>query len=315
LLGLAAFFACATSDHTGSTPAPSATTSERDAGPPVATPRESVGASASRPDVASGEDAGYPRPNGIEYRGGPIITTELAVYLIWYGDWRESTKSLVKDFVAHLGGSPYYAINTTYWQYDGRRVPNAVNLMGVIDDDWSLGKDVIWQDTNTAAVAIVSSAVARQKFPADPGAVFVVLVSGAQRAYDSPCLQWCAWHDHMSLGVNDIKIAMVWDPEDCPSNCTAYDTPDGGVTPNGDLAADGIVSLLAHEIDEAVTDPDLDAWRNPNYAESADLCAWTFGTTYATDSGAQANMRLGDRDWLAQQNWVNADGGYCATKW
>jgi len=40
--------------------------------------------------------------------------------------------------------------------------------------------------------------------------------------------------------------------------------------------------------------------------ENADKCAWKFGTTYTTANGQKANMKLGARDFLIQQNWVNA---------
>jgi len=46
--------------------------------------------------------------------------------------------------------------------------------------------------------------------------------------------------------------------------------------------------------------------------KNADKCAWTFGATYKTANGATANMNLGGSDYLIQQNWVNASGGYCA---
>ena len=81
--------------------------------------------------------------------------------------------------------------------------------------------------------------------------------------------------------------------------------------PNGNAGADGMASIIAHELEEAVTDPDLNAWYDRRGAENGDKCAWTFGTTY-TENGAHANMRLGSRDYLIQQNWVNASGGYCA---
>jgi hypothetical protein len=35
--------------------------------------------------------------------------------------------------------------------------------------------------------------------------------------------------------------------------------------------------------------------------ENADKCAWTFGTTYTTSSGAQANINIGGQDYLIQQ--------------
>ena len=79
-----------------------------------------------------------------------------------------------------------------------------------------------------------------------------------------------------------------------------------------------MASILAHELEEATTDPDLNAWYDRRGAENADKCAWTFGTTYTTSNGALANMQLGGagttvaRDYLIQRNWVNASGGFCA---
>jgi hypothetical protein len=61
-----------------------------------------------------------------------------------------------------------------------------------------------------------------------------------------------------------------------------------------------------------VTDPNLNAWYDRRGYENADKCAWTFGTTYTTSNGAQANMNLGGLNFLIQQNWVNANGGFCA---
>jgi hypothetical protein len=73
-----------------------------------------------------------------------------------------------------------------------------------------------------------------------------------------------------------------------------------------------MVSIVAHELEEAVSDPDLNAWFDTRGQENADKCAWTFGTTYTTSNGSQANMNLGGHDYLVQQNWVNAGSGYCA---
>jgi hypothetical protein len=73
-----------------------------------------------------------------------------------------------------------------------------------------------------------------------------------------------------------------------------------------------MASIIAHELEEAVTDPNLNAWYDSRGAENADKCAWTFGTTTTLPSGAKYNMTLGSRNYLIQQNWVNASGGYCA---
>jgi hypothetical protein len=81
---------------------------------------------------------------------------------------------------------------------------------------------------------------------------------------------------------------------------------------SGNAGADGMASIIAHELEESVTDPDLNAWYDHRGMENADKCAWTFGSTYTVNNGALANMKLGNRNYLIQQNWVNAAGGYCA---
>jgi hypothetical protein len=78
------------------------------------------------------------------------------------------------------------------------------------------------------------------------------------------------------------------------------------------MGADGMASVIYHELSEAVTDPDLNAWYDRRGQENADKCAWTFGTTYHPAGGKTANVKLGARDFLLQQNWVNASGGYCS---
>ena len=85
-------------------------------------------------------------------------------------------------------------------------------------------------------------------------------------------------------------------------------------SPNGNAGADGMASIIAHELEEAVTDPQLNAWYDRRGYENADKCAWTFGQTYTAPNGSLANVKLGSRDYLIQQNWVNDQGGYCAMK-
>jgi hypothetical protein len=73
-----------------------------------------------------------------------------------------------------------------------------------------------------------------------------------------------------------------------------------------------MASIVSHELEEATTDPDLNAWYDRRGEENADKCAWTFGQTFTASNGSKYNMVLGSRQYLIQQNWVNASGGYCA---
>ncbi len=76
------------------------------------------------------------------------------------------------------------------------------------------------------------------------------------------------------------------------------------------VAADGMISIMTHELEETVTDPDLDAWTDSN-GENADKCAWNFGTLQTAANNSRFNVRVGGRQFLIQQNWLNANGGSC----
>jgi hypothetical protein len=72
-----------------------------------------------------------------------------------------------------------------------------------------------------------------------------------------------------------------------------------------------MASVMAHEAEETLTDPDLNAWYDSSGAENADKCAWKFGpTTGAVGSGGY-NQTLGSKHWLIQMNWENSRGGGC----
>src|SRR5262249_26165402 len=154
---------------------------------------------------------------------------------------------------------------------------------------------------------VVSAAITSGGLPKDTKGVYFVLTSADVNATSGFCTQYCGWHTHGTIGGVDIKYAFIGNPDRCPSACT-----NGTPSPNGNPGADGMASIISHELEESVTDPDLNAWYDSRGAENADKCAWTFGTTYTTSNGGTANMNLGGFDYLIQQNWVNANGGFCA---
>jgi hypothetical protein len=243
--------------------------------------------------------------NGIFYHGGPLITNGADVYLIWYGNWSADTATaILTDLAQGIGGSPYYQINATY--YDAAHVPvaNSVTYSGSTTDDYSRGTAL----GDSAVQAVVSNAISSRRLPSDPQGVYFVLTSADVNETSGFCTQYCGWHSHAKIGGADIKYAFVGNPERCPNACEEQTA----ISPNGNTGADGMASIIAHELEEAVTDPDLNAWYDRRGYENADKCAWKFGATYATANGALANMRLAGRDFLIQGNWVNASGGYCA---
>ena len=120
------------------------------------------------------------------------------------------------------------------------------------------------------------------------------------------CTTYCGWHTHFAVGGVDIKYSFVGNAAQCPTACSIQQS-----SPNGNVGADAMASVIAHELSEAVSDPALNAWYDSKGYENADKCAWTFGTTFAAANNSKANITLGGVNYLLQQIWVNAGGGSC----
>jgi len=250
---------------------------------------------------------GSPTTNGINYHGGPVMLGTNKIYYIWYGNWTgNNAPAILTDFAQNIGGSPYFNINTAYYNGSNAHVSNSVLYGGYANDNYSQGTSL----TDANIQSVVSNAIICGALPTDTNGVYFVLTSADVTASSGFCTQYCGWHTHGTIDGSDIKYSFVGNPDRCPSSCAAQTT-----SPNGNAGADGMASIIAHELEEAVTDPDLNAWYDRRGYENADKCAWTFGTESTASNGSKYNMTLGSRQYLIQRNWVNASGGYCDVKY
>jgi len=188
---------------------------------------------------------------------------------------------------------------------NGIYVSNLASFLRSTNDNYSRGTALADADIKTIVTSAINSGL-----PLDANGVYFVLTSADVNETSGFCTRYCGWHTHGTINGADIKYSFVGNPDRCPSACEQQTTG-----PNGNAGADGMASIISHEFEESTSDPDLNAWHDSRGAENADKCAWTFGTTYTTPNGAQANMKLGARDFLIQRNWVNASGGFCAVKY
>ncbi|MFD2270680.1 hypothetical protein ACFS07_04905 [Undibacterium arcticum] len=210
----------------------------------------------------------------------------------------------MNNLAQSIGGSPYFNINSTYHDKAGTPVQNVVTYAGEFIDNGSLGPQL--SDANIQS--IVSSAITSHALPSDADGVYMVLTDKYTTATSGFCTQYCGWHTHATIGGKDIKYAFIGNPEtQCPAGC-GVNNP----TLNGTPGADAMASVLAHELEEAVTDPDLNAWYSlQSGMENADKCAWNFGTT-STSNGAAYNQTFGTMKYLIQQNWTLLPSQACA---
>ena len=220
----------------------------------------------------------------ISYHGGPVMRTP-TVYLIWYGNWNQSTGSdtaagqtIVNDFLYGLSGSPYYQTNASYGTPTG-----SFAVGGTYTDNYSQGSTLSDQGVaNVVANAINSGGLFK-----DNNGIYFVLTSSDVAETSGFCSRYCGWHTYGTLGATNIKYAFVGNANRCLNACAAQTTG-----PNGNAGVDGMASVIAHELEEANTDPNLNAWYDPRGYEDADKCAWTFGQNISSVNGAYYNMTL-----------------------
>ena len=255
--------------------------------------------------TASGHAAGPAAGGALEYHGGAVLTHTTHVYYLWYGDWSRSLAlPVLTDFASSLGGSPYFNINTTHHDAAGQRVRNSIAYSGSATDDGSLGASL----TDAGVLKAVKAAIHRGALPLDANGIYFVLTAADVDETSGFCSDFCSWHNHAKIAGIDIKYAFVGHPGRCPEACELAP----GNTPNGDAAADAMVAAVAARINETVTDPDADGWFDAAGLENTDKCLLSrnpFGPTYVTADGARANLRLGARNFLVPQNWVNGENG------
>jgi hypothetical protein len=244
--------------------------------------------------------------NGIFYHGGAVLLGTTHVYFIWYGNWASNTATtILADWAKRLGGSPYYSINGTYYDGSNRFVSNSVTFGGAVFDNYSLGSTL---DDN-AIYTIVATAIANGSLPLDANGVYFVLTSADVAETSGFCTAYCGWHTSATFNNVISQFAFVGNTVACPYSCEG--SP--GNRPNGNEGADGMASIMTHELDESVTDPQGDAWYDARDNENGDLCNFNYGSKfYGTANGSIANVQLGPRNFLLQEDWVNASGGYCS---
>jgi hypothetical protein len=266
-----------------------------------------------------------PNPNGgITYHNGPVMTGTTKIYYIWYGTWSGNTAtSILQTLAANIGGSPYFNINTTYTNANGVRLSNSVQFAGYTSVPYPYGRSL----TDDNIRQIVADAINSKAVPLDANGVYFVLTSAdvyqsATAPYLFPrntfCMAYCGWHKYTSINGTSVKYAFVGNPEQqCPITPTAtYTCEYQAVSPNGNAGADSMADSIAHELNEAVTDPDLTSGWNfwPGW-EISDTCEGQYGGTSSLSNGAKYNVILGGLKFLIQENWVNGSSGYRALKY
>ena len=269
-------------------------------------------------------EAGKPGSgSGMIYHGGPVLQAGTNVAAVY---WASSTiftngptpgstgngsqdGSLVGYFLNHIGGSPYFDINTTYTNGSGQAIVNSVSYTQY----WANNTGAPSGSTKVSdaqMIAMLQSGFDSHALLYDPSTLYAIFTSGNVNLGGGFGSQYCAYHTNGTVTINGVARTVLYAAmpynQAYPGTCT-----NGTPAPNGDAGADAEVNTLVHEIEETTTDMLGTAWWDRRGYENADKCAWTWGSTYSNGTGT-ANVKLGTKDFLIQQNWKNSGSGGCA---
>ncbi|HYW69417.1 MAG TPA: hypothetical protein VE961_00190 [Pyrinomonadaceae bacterium] len=257
----------------------------------------------------------------ILYHNGFVQVGSSNLYLIWYGCWDNTcgtvgdsaSRLILEDFAYNVGASPYFQINAGYSDQFGYTPSGSLPFGGEVVDQYSHGLELKVSDIQE----IVSDQISSYRLPADPAGIYVVLssvdVSSPESGFCDPSAQPHHGTGYAAFG-SAFSYAFVGHAMRCPS-IAAPQFMSGQTmlpSPNGSVAADAMASTLAHVLSTTITNPRGNGWFDRYGLQNADKCANEFGATYSTPNGARANLKLGQRDYLIQYNWVNDKKGRCA---
>ncbi len=256
--------------------------------------------------------------NPISYHtGGAIYSGNVAIYPVWVGTWTSARQSLwngiLSNLITVLGtatsnsatANQVFATNQSYFTARGSVAPTLtwpqaaapsapVPATGNVTD--MQVSSYIWTAMNNGSVPLPNATGGLKPIYVYIGANDTYLSSGFGTSY-------CGWHSYGTFGTTSVPFIAIQDFTSkylsaCAANTTA--------SPNGDAYADAMASVLVHEIDETLTDVNLNAYYDARGSENADKCAWTFGTT-TTTGGYKYNITEGGKKYLIQRNWLSTN--------
>lgn len=239
----------------------------------------------------------------VEYHMGPVLAAPINLYIIWYGRWNPSHQATIRDFLYSLSSSsePYPSVADwwktvrLYTDQTGANITGNIVLSGEFHDTrYSHGARLSRLDIQSIIKRAVSSP---RPLPLNPhNGLYLVLTSSDVQVQDF-CRAVCGFHYFTFPTIVGVTVPYAWvgySGTQCPGMCAypfAWPKYSGKPppsednimkAPNGDPGADGMVSIIAHELAEVSTNPLVNAWYagdDPTAPqEVADLCLGVYGS-------------------------------------
>jgi hypothetical protein len=247
-------------------PAPASVHSPRDTGPTMA--------------PVSSEVRVYPSSYGsgvLVNHGGPVMTNAGFWALYWNSSVANSTQTSLgyttlaqqmDAFLASFGNDPPYSRQSTTDDFSIVQQYGSAISSTVINHTWGyrIASERTKSSISDSGIRnFITGLFNSGAVPAAPNVIYGVYLPAGMKVTMSggaSCSTFCGYHGHFNYGGSDIRYAVF------PYlNCSACKLSNLTV-------ADMITIVASHEIREAVTDPQLNAWYDDQGYEADDKCAW-----------------------------------------
>jgi len=251
--------------------------------------------------------------NPLLYHGGPVMTTNKTYAIYWVpsgysiAPGYDTTINQFFGDVAHDSnmGTNVYAVDTQY-----SSIHYSSTFGGAYTDTTAFPSsgcpiyegDITECLTDAQIQTEVDNAISHNGWTRNGTNMFFVFTpAGVGSCFDSSggtCAYtaYCAYHGDTNSGA-----IYANQPYAAHAGC------DEGQYPNGSSnQADPTINVTSHEHNEAITDPQLNAWYDASGEEIGDKCAWNFGPL-SGPGGGEYNQTINGHHYFLQMEWSNTN--------
>ncbi|WP_369046594.1 hypothetical protein [Sinomonas sp. P10A9] len=216
------------------------------------------------------------------YHGGTILDVVPDVRAIFWGTtWPTDAGDKISGLDRFYGGmsaSEYARTSDEYTQSGPVAVTSTMTYNGHVQDSSPASS------SQSAVLAEVGRAITN---PDTSGRGYYAVYTDIPRGR----ARYCAWHSDGTVNGFHVQYAFFFKLDGDP-----------GCDPNSTVSSESqglqaLANVSGHELSEARTDPNLNAWYDGSGSENADKCAWSFGSDYVTFANKT--------QWKIQGNWSN----------
>ncbi|MDT4921158.1 MAG: hypothetical protein QOI15_2060 [Pseudonocardiales bacterium] len=216
------------------------------------------------------------------YHGGAVQTSPHIYLVLWGESWSTQAgdpnglASRLHYFYQGVGGSSLANVLTEFSGSSGSFTNPADQYYGWLQDSSPVPAAPTTEDMAAAALR-AASRIGDHTYNAQ----YVIATPWGVVDQYTEQQDACGWHNWTKDGSSWITYTSL---PYLPYYATTGDHTCGSGTVTGSNL-DGVTMVAAHEYEETVNDPGLDAWYDADGSENGDKCAWTNGKVITLTNG------------------------------